>query len=1036
MVFNHRKGISPLVAGVLLIGFAISVASLTGPFMNEILQDSQEEVDEDAEIISDAAESNIEISRAVYDDSSQNVTGVLRNNGQGVLENFTVTVYGSDDVLQRDFDVVLEPSQVESFNFQVDGIGEVESIDISSDRLPVRTQETVQEVDDEDEDNTLSGTVSASPGIEDAEVELWRDGQSVDMTMTDDEGYYEFDIDGPVDDYRVMSSIEGVVEKQGEDFYAGAVRDAQLQDELDFTFENIKNEVEINQSNKSVSYDIEEENYDKKPVLNLHQLQGVHENLGNDYRMVRDIDGSETEEWVDGFRPIASQESFENHFDGSGFVVEDLRLGSAEMEELENGSAVFGNIGEDGLIQNIGVKGFETANADGSAAIAVNNQGNIEKSFVEDSNIGAITAAGGIVTYNEGKVSDVYSVSSEIHNSENNPSGGITHENNGDIKNVYITDLGINDEETETLEAQGMLPPGAAPPSPVTGFNAGQITGDYVADTVQVERDFSGFIDNLEMRGSESVCSMSQLSFEENWDAREDDYPELKPFSDQDIGGVECPFVVDEVSMDQDLYWPEDSVQVEVNVSNHGTADKEEQLVLNVAEESSEHDVQISSGEQKSLEFEPNGDVVPSLFWALVEVEEDKAADNSRYAEFAGGEGTEEDPYLIQNWNHLQAMNSVLEGHFKLENDLEGSTEGYAQQVADEDILERGLYKQQEGFEGGASKGELDLVYEPEEIISVRAPSGEPVEYEIVDDNTVEILEDGLFSVDLVYSTDVKVGWKPVGDRDDAVGFRLEDDFEGSFDGQGHEISELRVNRSPVEYVGLFGRAEGADINNVKLRDVEVTGDSDVGGLVGYTDSDIVNVSVREFNINSGWFSGGLVGGNRGELRNAYALDGEVDSTGDRVGGLVGTNRGNLSHSYVQHVDVEADSDVGGIAGQNLINDILEKSFVVETNVSGSNSGALIGDNSDDTNRLFWDQETIGQSSATGEGSGDTTSLNTGEMQGGIAEIDSGLEDALSIEEQERWGTVASEDEDFECDGYPVLETLDRENQLDLRSCS
>ena len=41
--------------------------------------------------------------------------------------------------------------------------------------------------------------------------------------------------------------------------------------------------------------------------------------------------------------------------------------------------------------------------------------------------------------------------------------------------------------------------------------------------------------------------------------------------------------------------------------------------------------------------------------------------------------------------------------------------------------------------------------------------------------------------------------------------------FQGTFDGQGHTISNLAINSSSLQYVGLFGYSKGATIRNVVL---------------------------------------------------------------------------------------------------------------------------------------------------------------------------------------------------------------------------
>ncbi|MGU3497155.1 GLUG motif-containing protein, partial [Xanthobacteraceae bacterium A53D] len=63
--------------------------------------------------------------------------------------------------------------------------------------------------------------------------------------------------------------------------------------------------------------------------------------------------------------------------------------------------------------------------------------------------------------------------------------------------------------------------------------------------------------------------------------------------------------------------------------------------------------------------------------------------------------------------------------------------------------------------------------------------------------------------------------------------------FFGLFDGAGHVVSNLYVNRPTTDFVGLFGYYNGAWLRNVGLVGGSVTGGSYVGGLVAYTNRNV-----------------------------------------------------------------------------------------------------------------------------------------------------------------------------------------------------
>ena len=151
-------------------------------------------------------------------------------------------------------------------------------------------------------------------------------------------------------------------------------------------------------------------------------------------------------------------------------------------------------------------------------------------------------------------------------------------------------------------------------------------------------------------------------------------------------------------------------------------------------------------------------------------------------------------------------------------------------------------------------------------------------------------------------------GFEPIGDDVNP--------FTGSFDGQGYVISDLYINRSDENNIGLFGHADGSTIKNIGVEDVDVSGDERVGGLVGDNRNSTVQNSYTTGDVNGSWYVGGLVGDNRvsSTVSNSYST-GNV--SGDRrVGGLVGYNRSSstVSNSYTTGT-VSGDSRVGGLVG-------------------------------------------------------------------------------------------------------------------------
>ncbi len=167
--------------------------------------------------------------------------------------------------------------------------------------------------------------------------------------------------------------------------------------------------------------------------------------------------------------------------------------------------------------------------------------------------------------------------------------------------------------------------------------------------------------------------------------------------------------------------------------------------------------------------------------------------------------------------------------------------------------------------------------------------------------------------------------------------------FTGAFDGGGHTISGLTINRPEKDYVGLFGFTEGSVIDNISLVNASIKGKDQVGALAGMitANSQITNSSATG-SVTGGDYVGGLVGSFfSGTISNSYAAGSVKGSTW--VGGLVGTQAiGSISNSYATG-SVTGDAYVGGLVGSNS-NDIIS-SYATGSVTGQAIVGGLVGYN-------------------------------------------------------------------------------------------
>ena len=246
-------------------------------------------------------------------------------------------------------------------------------------------------------------------------------------------------------------------------------------------------------------------------------------------------------------------------------------------------------------------------------------------------------------------------------------------------------------------------------------------------------------------------------------------------------------------------------------------------------------------------------------------------------------------------------------------------------------------------------------------------------------------------------------GWAPIGYSYPIGDSHLSDDnpFSAIFEGNGHRISNLYINRPSTSYVGLFGYVRGstAGLRNIGLLDVKVTGKKLVGGLVGQNAEGMVSNSYATGAVTGtgffvgglvGWNNqstvsnsyatgavrgsrdvGGLVGGNSGTVSNSYAT-GAVTGNED-VGGLVGwSNRSTVSNSYATGA-VTGDSEVGGLVGYNYYQSKVSNSYATgAVTGTGDRVGGLVGNNNFTIIASYYNRETTGQSD-TGKDEGKST---------------------------------------------------------------
>ncbi|ACV13027.1 GLUG domain protein [Halorhabdus utahensis DSM 12940] len=245
-------------------------------------------------------------------------------------------------------------------------------------------------------------------------------------------------------------------------------------------------------------------------------------------------------------------------------------------------------------------------------------------------------------------------------------------------------------------------------------------------------------------------------------------------------------------------------------------------------------------------------------------------------------------------------------------------------------------------------------------------------------------------------------GFDPIGpEGHDSISIPEDDPWEtfsGEFDGNGHTIEGLYIDRPSENYVGLFGATDrpyddvpvgyGSTVENVILEDVHVVGNMYVGGLAGQAGGEIINARAEGYVEADKQLVGGLIGlGAHADIDNRIVADVEVvggnvpshlsgvqEGNAKGIGGLIGRAAwGTEIATGYSTGDVTGPVNVGGIMGSSsLVDSEFEEMYSASTvtaTAPGAEGGSIVGIVQSDGDRfnedMYYDEAL--ESSAWGE---------------------------------------------------------------------
>ncbi len=724
------------------------------------------------------------------------------------------------------------------------------------------------------------------------------------------------------------------------------------------------------------------------PVRNAEDLENVRNNMVGEYIQMADID-LEGINW----NPLGgSRFPFRGVYDGNGHVIRNLTV---ERDGADSG--LFGGLGGGGEIKNLGIiNGNVTGSRNVGGLLAYLVQGTVSQCFYSgdvagDQHVGGLI---GFVGRVDGiRVDNSYAVGSVVSGS--NAGGLIGEAHLGDIINCFAAAYVNGDPDL----VGGLVGRGNEGSTVRGGF------WDTEVSTVAESHGASG-------RTTEAM--IQERTFSREWDFREvwtivdeETYPfhqwqrEPADHNYPPAEGQPSNLVARSGDEEIDLTWEEPSQGewIAYNIYRDGAR------IAQIDDEETEY-------ADRNVE---NYTTYIYYVTAQIDEETESRASNSVRATphlpFAGGDGSEENPFQIATAQNLNDIRYNMRAHyiqvadidisemewepvgnyinaqdnhpFRGKYDGDGfSIEGFTIIAPDDDDI---------AFFGYLSAAEVtNMVFEEatilaqdnSAILAVRA------EGETVISNCYisgEIEGNNNISGVLSYGSDVEI----IGTHfDGTVRGRtrttgLISDSRGTITIRGSRVSG-NIQGQWQFCAGVIASLSSASIISDTHVDatIEAAG-SDSGGFVGWNSGLIENSSFTG-SIQGRLSVGGITGQNRGQgtVRNSF-VDGAVEGYRS-VGGITGNsgsavNNGDVAieNCYVRgtvHGNDEDDSNnIGGIAGQSHGTITGSYSTASVTGPDGQLSGVLHRRTSGVVTDSYWNTETSGLNTSTGGGEGRLT---------------------------------------------------------------
>lgn len=109
---SSSKGISPIIASVLLVAVSLGVVGVFSGWAPELIESITDQTSNQTEQTLECEQASMEIISAFHDTNSQNTTVSMRNRGSITLDEVTLVAFDSQDIIEDQANTSIKEGEV------------------------------------------------------------------------------------------------------------------------------------------------------------------------------------------------------------------------------------------------------------------------------------------------------------------------------------------------------------------------------------------------------------------------------------------------------------------------------------------------------------------------------------------------------------------------------------------------------------------------------------------------------------------------------------------------------------------------------------------------------------------------------------------------------------------------------------------------------------------------------------------------------------------------------------------------------------